>query len=121
MSIKERTNYLVECDYPGCGGFYDFWSPTGEHTIETVIADDEWLCLFTSDNKPRLFCLLHLRYRQNFPDGSTTVFFDSDSPTTQPTLHALNKYYEDMSTSQPLPKLECEDTILAVLTSEDAK
>lgn len=121
MSIRVGTTYLAICDYPGCGGFYDFWSPAGEHTIETVIDDDEWLCLFTSDNKPRLFCLLHLRYRQNFPDESTTVFFDSDSPATQPTLHALNKYYEDMRTPQPLPKLECEDTILAVLTSEDAK
>lgn len=29
--------------------------------------------------------------------------------------------YEDVSTRQPLPKLECEDTILAVLTSEDVK
>lgn len=121
MSIRAKTAYLVECDYPGCGGFYDFWSPTKEHAIETVIADDEWLFLFTSDNKPRLFCPLHLRYMQNSPDDSTTVFFDSDSPATQPTLHALNKYYEDMSTPQPLPKLECEDTILAVLISEDAK
>lgn len=123
MIIRERTAYLVECDYKDCGrpyDFYDLWSPTKEHKIETVIADDEWLCLFTGDNKPRLFCPLHLRYMQNSPDGSTTVFFDSDSPATQTTLHALNRFYEEMSTPQPLPKLECEDTILAVLTSEDA-
>lgn len=119
MSIKERTNYLVECDYPGCGGFYDFWSPTKEHAIETVIADDDWLCLFTSDNKPRLFCPLHLRYRPHSPSALPNVFYNSVIPDTQTTLRALNKYYEDMSTPQPLPKLECEYTILAVLTSEN--
>lgn len=121
MSIRAKTSYLVECDYPGCGGLYDFWSLTEEYAIGTVIDDDEWLCLFTSDNKPRLFYPLHLRYMQNFPDDSTPVFFYSDSPATQPTLHALNRFYEGVSTPQPLPKLECEDTILAVLTSEDAK
>lgn len=62
MSIRAKTAYLVECDYPGCGGFYDFWSPT---------------------------------------------------------LHALNRFYEDMSTPQPLPKLECEDTILDILQNEN--
>lgn len=29
--------------------------------------------------------------------------------------------YEDVSTPQPLPKPECEDTMLATLTSEDTK
>lgn len=119
MSIRVKTAYLVECDYPGCSGFYDFLSPTKEHAIGTVIADDEWLCLFPSDNKPRLFCPLHLRHMQNSPYDSTTVFFDSDSPATQPTLHALNRFYEGMRLSQPLPKLECEDTILAILQNEN--
>lgn len=122
MSFRERTNYLPKCDYPGCAMFYEFWSPTRETAIEDVIYDEEWLCLFTGDNEPRFFCPLHLRHRpDSSPDDSPTVLFDSDSPTTQPALHALNKYYEDMSTPQPLPKLECEYTILAVLTSEDSK
>lgn len=122
MSMRVRTTHLAICDYPGCCLGHEFWELTEEHAIETVIDDDEWLCLFTGDNEPRFFCPLHLRYRpDSSPDDSPTVFFDSDSPTTQSTLHALNKYYEDMSTPQPLPKLECEDTILAVLTSEDTK
>jgi hypothetical protein len=122
MSIRVGTTYLAICDYPGCYLGYEFWELTEEHAIETVIDDEEWLCLFTGDNEPRFFCPLHLRYRpDSSPDGSPTVLFDSDRPTTQPTLRALNKYYEDMSTPQPLPKLECEYTILAVLTSEDAK
>lgn len=121
MSMRVRTTYIAECDYPGCTTADDFWETSREDAIMDIIDDNEWLCLFTSDNKPRLFCPLHLRYMQNFPDDSTTVFFDSDSPATQPTLHALNRFYEDVSTPQPLPKLECEDTILAVLTSEDAK
>lgn len=31
----------------------------------------------------------------------------------------LNRYYEDMSTPQPLPKLQCDSTILAVLANEN--
>lgn len=121
MSIRVKLTYLAMCDYPGCYLGYEFWELTEEHAIENVIDDDEWLCLFTSDNKPRFFCPLHLRYAKNQQYDWLHVFYDSDSPDTQPTLHALNKYYEDMSTPQPLPKLECEDTILAVLTSEDVK
>lgn len=41
MSIRERTAYLVECDYPNCGGFYDFWSPTEEHAIETTKQNED--------------------------------------------------------------------------------
>lgn len=40
----------------------------------------------------------------------------------RPHRHSMvpaNKYYEDMSTPQPLPKLECEDTILAILQNEN--
>lgn len=36
MSISERTAYLVERDYPNCGGFYDFWPPTEEHETQTT-------------------------------------------------------------------------------------
>ena len=116
-----RTDYKAKCDYPGCHMEYDFWNTSEENATEDIVDDEEWLCLFTGDNEPRFFCHLHLRYRPDSPHDSPTVLFDSDSPTTQPTLHALNRFYEDMSTPQPLPKLECEDTILAVLTSEDAK
>lgn len=115
MSMRVETTYLAECDYPGCSRFYDFRSPTKEDVIETVIDDDEWLCLFDSDNEPRFFCPRHLRYEQCSPNISSTVFFDPDTPDAQPSLHALNKFYEDMITLQPLPKLECEDTILAII------
>ena len=117
MSMRTRTTYLATCDYPGCHMVYDFWEASEEDAITGVIEDDEWLCLFTGDNEPRFFCPLHLRYRPDPPDGSPTVLFDPGSPATQPTLHALDRFYEDMSTPQPLPKLACEDTILAVLTS----
>lgn len=121
MSIATKTTYLATCDYPGCHMAYGFWAASEEGAITGVIDDEEWLCLFTGDNEPRFFCPLHLRYVQNSQHDWLTVFYGSDSPDTQPTSHALNKYYEDMSTPQPLPKLECEDTILAILTSEDAK
>ena len=121
MSMRVRTTYKAKCDYAGCHMEYDFWESSTEDAVEDIIYDENWLCLFTGDNEPRFFCPLHLRYDSYSPCLRSTVFYDSDSPDTQTSLHALNKYYEDMSTPQPLPKPECEDTILAVLTSEDAK
>lgn len=56
MSMRVRTTYLAICDYPGCCLGHEFWELTEEHAIETVIDDDEWLCLFTGDNEPRFFC-----------------------------------------------------------------
>ncbi|RGJ99664.1 hypothetical protein DXD37_05285 [Bifidobacterium longum] len=121
MSMRVRTTYLAKCDYPGCCMQYDFWATSEENAIMDITNDEDWLCLFTNDNEPRFFCPLHLRYVQNSQYDWLTVFYDSDNPDTQTSLHALNKYYEDMSTPQPLPKPECEDTILAILTSEDTK
>lgn len=118
MSMRTRTTCLATCDYPGCHMVYDFWEASEEDAITGVIEDDEWLCLFTGDNEPRFFCPLHLRYDAYSPCLRSTVFYDSDSPDTQPTSHALNKYYEDISTPQPLPKRECEDTILDILANE---
>lgn len=121
MSIATRTTYLAKCDYPDCHMAYDFWESSTERVIDSITDDEEWLCLFTSDSQPRFFCPLHMRYDPYSPCLRSTVFYDSDSPDTQPTLHALDRYYEGMSTPQPLPKPECEDTILAILTSEDTK
>lgn len=121
MSIRVKTTYLAECDYPGCHIQYS-WSMSEENAIMDITDDEGWLCLFTNDNEPRFFCPLHLRYAQNnSQDEWRTAFYDSDNPDTQTSLPALNKYYEDMSTSQPLPKPGCEDTILEILTSEDVK
>lgn len=119
--MRVRTTYLAKCDYPGCCMQYDFWATSEENAIMDITDDEDWLCLFTNDNEPRFFCPLHLRYVPDTLRVWPTIFYDSNSPDTQTTLYALNRFYEDMSTPQPLPKLECEDTILAVLTSEDAK
>jgi hypothetical protein len=83
---------------------YDFWATSEENAIMDITDDEDWLCLFTNDNEPRFFCPLHLQYVQNSQYDWLTVFYDSDNPDTQTSLHALNKYYEDMSTPQPLPK-----------------
>ena len=121
MSMRVRTTYLAKCDYPGCHMQYNFWAASEENAIMDIINDEYWLCLFTNNNEPRFFCPLHLRNVQNSQDNWLAVFYDSDNPATQTSLHALNKYYEGMSTPQPLPKPEYEDTILAILTSEDTK
>lgn len=119
MSITTRTTYLAKCDYPDCHMPYGFWASSEEGAITGVIDDEEWLCLFTGDNEPRFFCPLHLRYSPVPPDGSPTVFFDSGSPNKQTSLPALNQYYEDMSTLQPLPRPDCESSILAVLGTRE--
>ncbi|PKD03599.1 hypothetical protein APC1466_1932 [Bifidobacterium longum] len=119
MSVKVETTYLATCDYPDCHMTYDFWELTEEDAILEVIDNGEWLCLFAGDNKPRFFCPAHLRYVQNSRNVWSNVFYDSNSPYTQTTSHALNRFYEDMSTPQPLPKLQCDDTILAVLQNEN--
>lgn len=121
MSMRTSTTYLAQCDHPDCHMEYDYWDTSEENETSDIAGDEEWLCLFTSDNEPRFFCPLHVRYTQNSQYDRLPVFYDSDSPDTQPTLRALRRYYEDMSTPQPLPKQECEDTILAILTSEDAE
>lgn len=42
MSIRAKTAYLVECDYPGCYLGYEFWEPTKKAAISDVIDDDEY-------------------------------------------------------------------------------
>lgn len=121
MSMRVKTTYKAKCDYAGCHVEYDFWNTSEEIVTSEITDNEDWLCLFTSDNEPRFFCPLHLRYVQNSQYGWLPVFYDPDSPDTQTTLQALNKYYEYVSTPQPLPKPECEDTILATLTSEGTK
>lgn len=118
MSMRVRTTYKAKCDYAGCHMEYDFWASSTEDVVEDIIYDENWLCLFTGDNEPRFFCPLHLRYVQNSQYDWLTVFYDSDRPDKKTSLHALRKYYEDMSTPQPLPKPECEDTILDILANE---
>ena len=115
MSIATRTTYLAKCDYPDCHMAYDFWASSTEDAVEDIIYDEEWLCLFTGDNQPRFFCPLHVRYDAHSPCLRSTVFYGSGSPDKQTSLHALNEYYEDMGALQPLPKPECESSILAVL------
>ena len=115
MSIATRTTYLAKCDYPDCHMAYDFWASSTEDAVENIIDEEEWLCLFTGDNEPRFFCPLHLRYDEYSPCLRSTVFYDAGNPDMQTSLPALNQYYEDMSTLQPLPRPDCESSILAVL------
>lgn len=115
MSMRTSTTYRHECDYPGCHICYDYCDTSDEAATEDIIDDEEWLCLFASDNRPRFFCPMHMRYDTYWPGIRSTVFYDSDSPDTQTSLPDLNKYYEDMGASQPLPKPECASSILAAL------
>ena len=121
MSITTRTTHLAKCDHPDCHMAYDFRASSTERAIDDITDDEEWSCPFTGDNEPRFLCPPHLRYVQNPQHDWLTVFYDPDRPDKKTSSHALNKYHEDMSTPQPLPKSECEDTIPAIPTSEDAK
>lgn len=119
MSMRVRTTYKAKCDYAGCHMEYDFWASSAKDAVENITDEEEWLCLFTRDNQPRFFCPLHMRYDAYSPCLRSTVFYDSDNPDMQTSLPDLNKYYEDMGVLQPLPKPECESTILAVLGTRE--
>ena len=48
--------------------------------------------------------------------GHTPIYFDPDVPEYMPAAEeALTDYYTRTSPSQPLPRPECESTILAIL------
>lgn len=100
MSVRVETTYLATCDYPDCHMTYDFWELTEEDAILEVIDNGEWLCLFAGDNKPRFFCPAHLRYVQNSRNVWSNVFYDSNSPYTQTTSHALNSRNIPMAASK---------------------
>lgn len=119
MSMRVKTTYRAKCDYPDCPMEYDFWSTSEEIVTSEITNNEDWLCLVTSDNKPRFFCPQHLRYVQNSQYDWLTVFYDSDDPDKQTSLPALNQYYEDMGVLQPLPRPDCESSILAVLGTRE--
>ena len=119
MSMRTRTTYLAKCDYPGCHILYDFWDTSEEDETVDIIYDEEWICLFTGDNHPRFFCPLHVRYTKPTEYGCTQVYYDQGRADKQPVTHALRKYYADVITPQPLPKPECESSILAVLGTRE--
>lgn len=118
MSMRTSTTYLAECDYPYCHISYDYWDTSEENETSDITDDGEWLCLFTSDGKPRFFCPLHVRYEKTSGYDWTPVYYDSYRADKQPITHDLRKYYEDVSTPQPLPKPECESSILKVLAGD---
>lgn len=112
MSFDTHMFYRPKCDYPGCenrweGVEYD-WNYYEFDATEEVTDSEDWVCLDGDDERPCFFCPLHT-------DGS---YFDEDDPECQPSNAELIDYYRDVSTSQPLPAPECEDTMLAVLKGE---
>lgn len=115
MSFDYHVFCRPKCDYPGCrnrwGGIeyveYD-WIYDEYDAAEEVTDSGDWVCLYDDDERPRFFCPLHM-------DGS---YFDEDDPECRPSNAELIDYYRDVSTSQPLPAPECEDTMLAVLKGE---
>ena len=112
MSFDTHVFYRPKCDYPGCGSRwggveYD-WNYDEAGAAEQIMDSEQWICLYKTPEQPCFFCPLHA-------DGS---YFDDDDPEYRPHNEGLIDYYLDVSTDQPLPEPECEDTILAVLKGE---
>lgn len=130
-----------QCDYPGCGKpldtgggrnaewFYDLAamadavSGGGNDFIVLKGADGEEigmvrtgshvcgsLVLYGDDGNPRFFCVDHLLMRDGRPVG-----FDPSDGGCRPQSDELAARYADQN--QPLPKPECERTILDVLNT----
>lgn len=112
MSFDTHVFYRPKCDYPGCGtrweGFEYYWNYDEAGAIEEITESDDWICLYLDHEHPRFFCPLH----------TIGGWFEDDDPECQPHNEELYDYYSDVSTLQPLPAPECEDTILAVLKGE---
>lgn len=116
MVKNGRTYYLAQCDYPGCGakyegGEYDYWE-TPDLASEDATSIDMWLAMADWNGTARFFCSRHLRLNER----GYTLGYDFDNPELQPSNAELNTYYD--VDGLPIPKPECEDTILAVLKGE---
>ncbi|WP_137658140.1 hypothetical protein [Bifidobacterium moukalabense] len=113
MSFDTHVFYRPKCDYPGCGSRwagaeYD-WNYDEAGATAEVTDDECWIVLYKTPEQPCFFCQKHTR------GGGCPDTFDDDDPEYRPHNEELTDYYLDVSTDQPLPAPECEDTILAVL------
>ncbi|NMN02746.1 hypothetical protein [Bifidobacterium panos] len=122
MSYETCTFYRPVCDYPGCGiryegtyydGSYHKWWQDLDNARENVWDNPWWLTLDDDGGQARFFCPAHLRFDQPGPP----VRFDPDDDKCLPRNGGLIPYYLD-SWMQPLPKLECEDTIREILKGD---
>lgn len=112
MSFDTHVFVRPKCDYPGCetcweGVEYD-WIYDEFDATEEVEEGEGWICLYDDDDRPRFFC----------PQHTGGSYFGEDDTSLQPSNAELLDHYRDVSTSQPLPAPECEDTMLAVLKGE---
>lgn len=134
-----------QCDYPGCGKpldtgggrnvewFYDLDALTeaveGTHDEYITLKDGDGneigavrtsnhvgvnLVLFDAEGNPRFFCPDHIATR----DGRH-VGYNERYEETRPCSPELAGYYRDES--QPLPKPECEQSMLDVLAAPVAQ
>ena len=118
MSFDTHVFFRAKCDYPGCNkrfeSTYDWFFDQADATDEVCDAWD-WICLSTARGDPRYFCPDHV----HFEDGP--IYFNADNPEYQPSEESLRAFYADVDTLQPLPRPECEKTILAILEHHEKK
>lgn len=118
MSFDTHVFFQAKCDYPGCNerfeSIYDWFFDQCD-AAEEVSDNYEWICLYTTSGEPRFFCPDHVHSEDNQP-----IYFDPDNPEYQPSDENLAAFYTDMA-DQPLPRYECEKTILAIMREESLK
>lgn len=115
MSFDTHVFVRPKCDYPdcparwGCVEYVEYdWIYDEFDATEEVEESEGWICLYDDDDRPRFFC----------PQHTIGGWFEEFDPECHPSNVELLDYYRDVLTPQPLPKPECEDTILAVLKGE---
>ena len=115
MSYDEKTFYRAACDYPEClecysGDEYEWWF-SKSWALEDVEDNSSWLVIDGDDGVARFFCPRHLR----LDDGDWVVCCDLDDEEYMPANGELIPYYAASVSLKPLPKPECEATILQIL------
>lgn len=114
MSFDLHCFCRPACCYPECHASYESeceWYYDRDSAIDEVEESFDWICLHDARGNAHFFCPKHVHCK-----GHTPIYFDPDVPEYMPAAEeALTDYYTRTSPSQPLPRPECESTILAIL------
>lgn len=112
MSFDLHCFCRPACCYPECHARYESeyeWYYDRDSAIDEVEESFDWICLHDARGNAHFSCPKHVHCK-----GHQPIYFDPDVPEYMPE-EALTDYYTRTSTSQPLPRPECESTILAIL------
>ena len=116
--IETHTLYRPVCDYPCCrecyiGKEYGLYA-SRTCAVKAVQDDMFWIVLEDASGVARFFCPRHIRLNEK----GLPVLFNESGENLMPSSGKLNERYLESVGDNPLPKLDCEDTIRKVLKGD---